>query len=235
MARPVGEDGALSPMGVNFSVPYSLGLALAAGRLTGAEFADERFRELSSAARSVAPRVELSLDWEASLDLLAALDAAVGLRQALRSVGSTWPVALARLGAQYREHGIGAGSLAGLGAAALRRLPGWLGAARHAAGGHTLAGRDLSRARMPFSARVEIELADGTRGTGAVRIPCGAPGRPREETRALVREKLVREGGAVLGRDRAESLATGVLEVGLDAPVTPLLARGVAPEPIERR
>jgi 2-methylcitrate dehydratase PrpD len=217
MARPVLADGRLSPMGVNFSLPYTLALALCAGRLTGAELADDRFAELAPRARDLAGRVRLCVDWPASLDLLEALDDAVGLCAALRGVGGGLGRAVRHLG----RHGLGARDLRGLGGALAPRLRRLLARFR---GPHTLSGRDLARAEMPFSARVRVRLVGGDSREAVARVPRGAPGRPRAETAALVREKLVREAAGVLGAGAARGLAEAVFGLRADAPAAALLA-----------
>jgi hypothetical protein len=84
---------------------------------------------------------------------------------------------------------------------------------------------------MPFSARVGVRLAGGDSRESVARVPRGAPGRPRAETAALVREKLVREAAVVLGAGAARGLADAVLGLSADAPAAALLAAAAGKPP----
>jgi 2-methylcitrate dehydratase PrpD len=71
-----------------------------------------------------------------------------------------------------------------------------------------LAGTRFDRYESRFPARVELELADGTRLAETVVVPRGAAGRPAAETREAVHAKLLAAGAREGAFEALESLET---------------------------
>lgn len=64
---------------------------------------------------------------------------------------------------------------------------------------------DLSGFKMSFGSRVQIRMRDGRCFEQEQEVPAGGAGRPPAEKRAAVEEKFLREVGANLGSERAQS------------------------------
>jgi hypothetical protein len=172
----------LTAVGVNFSTPLSVAVALLAGKLTPDELAPEWLEENRERVRALAARVTVRHDWELTLRT------ARGALEGGASLRDVPPLALPRLLGHLRE---AAGDGAGLDLRALardRRLRAQLGRlAREArrAGPAGIAGLDVQRLRMTFPARVRVRLRSGATlaADGAER---GSSGRPLEEQRDVV-------------------------------------------------
>jgi hypothetical protein len=186
----LGAGPDLSPVRVNFSARLSTAIALIAGRLTPAELDPVWLAEKENQIRALAARVTLRHSPELTAKtLLGTLDAGaspdIGLRDLLRI--------RRRLGdVNMDEANPGPALLRAI--AADRDLRRTLGSALRArlarrAGAGGIEGLDVAALRMTFPSRMRVRLRDGS-----VRVLEGAEpgscGRPVDEQRAVVEEKL---------------------------------------------
>jgi len=179
----------LSPVNVNFSIPFNVGIAIAAGAHDGRTLSQTFLDAHDGVIRELAAKTELRHDWEMSLAVVRAFDGALGGGGAL---GQIRPAQALSVLAGYRRQ-LGGRKRTGV------RLPALLGewdmlarmagaARRRRAGSGP---RDFTRFRMTFPARVELETHDGQHYQARQDIPFGAPGQPGRVEAAF--EKLARE------------------------------------------
>jgi hypothetical protein len=188
----LGAGPDLSPVRVNFSARLSTAIALLAGRLTPAELAPAWLAQHETAIRALAARVSLRHDPALTArTLLGTLEAGaspdLGLGDLLR---------IRRRLANMEEANPAAAILSALRAdRALRRalrqslrdrLRG-----RSANGG--IDDLDIARLRMTFPSRLRIRLEDGSEQVVDGSEP-GSCGRPLDEQRAVVEERLAVAG-----------------------------------------
>jgi hypothetical protein len=187
----LGRGPELSPVRVNFSAALTTAIALIARRLTPAELAPAWLDEHGEEIRRLAARVRLHHEPEmtaatllgtlgagASLDDVSARDL-LRIRRRLGDLNmdeaNPGPPLLRALGASRR----------------LRRtvLSGLRDRLGGSAGRGGLEGLDVAALRMTFPSRMRIGLRDGTLRTVEGAEP-GSCGRPLEEQREVVEEKL---------------------------------------------
>jgi 2-methylcitrate dehydratase PrpD len=191
----LGRGPDLSPVRVNFSASLTTAIALIAGRLTPAELAPGWLGEHAREIRDLASRVRLVHDPALTAKTLrGTLDAGaspddVSLRDLLRI--------RRRLGdVNMDEANPGPPLLRAIAAdSGLRRaLGGSLKARlRGSSGGGGIDDLDVEALRMTFPSRMRIRLRDGSSRTVEGSEP-GSCGRPLEEQRAVVAEKLALAG-----------------------------------------
>ncbi|MCC6898494.1 MAG: MmgE/PrpD family protein [Polyangiaceae bacterium] len=167
----------LSPVNVNFSIPFNVGIAVAAGAHDGAALSQEALDANDAAIRDVAQRTELRHDWGMSLAVVRAFDGALGGGGTL---GQIRPAQLVSVLAGYQKQ-LGGKKRTGVRPSALlgewSTLGRMLGAAGRRAGARS-GPRDFTRFRMVFPAQVRLETRDGKRHQARQDIPVGAPGQP---------------------------------------------------------
>jgi 2-methylcitrate dehydratase PrpD len=194
----LGRGPDLTPVRVNFSATLSTAIALLAGQLTPAELRPKWLEENAAAIRGLAARIRVrhdpaltartlmgTLEAGASLDDVSLRDF-LGIRRRLGDINmdeaNLAPALLRAAASDRRLRGALAGSLRG-------RLR-----ARRDGGG--VDDIDPGALRMTFPSRMRIQLRDG-----ATRLLEGAEpgscGRPLEEQRAVVEEKLSVAGALV--------------------------------------
>lgn len=222
MSRMYLDTSRLSPTNINFSLSVSIAIGLLAGRLTGAELTEEFLDGNRGELLSLASRVELSHAAPLTVEFLRALDEAVDLEGAFSQVDFR---ALRRARRRLGEHVSGVAAMGPRQALeAWRSLsPGDRGFLRGLLSLKGLAGRAepydlgtsrLDELRMPFGARVSLELTRGRRLEGEALVPRGAPGDPkrlevpeakflREVSPFTGEEAAARELSAIMGRPRA--------------------------------
>ncbi len=190
----LGRGPDLSPVRVNFSASLSAAIALVAGRLTPAEPEPAWLAEHEGEVRALAARVRLSHDPALTAATLrgtleAGASPGLGLGDLLRI--------RRRLGdADMRDANPAPAVLGALRVdPALRRLLG--GALRARLGGDRedpgIDGLDTAALRMTFPSRLRLRLRDGSSRVVEGTEP-GSCGRPLEEQRAVVAEKLAVAG-----------------------------------------
>jgi MmgE/PrpD N-terminal domain len=181
----LGAAGGLTPVGVGFSAARSIAVALLAGRLTHRELSPAWLSEHAEDVESLAARIHVRHDWEATL---ATLHGPVDAGASLRDVpASAWPRVLRRM----RELGM---AKAALSREDLRALVARRGLRRELLrllrsgrpGG--IAALDTSRMRMSFPSRLRIRLRSG-RSLDLEGADQGACGAPLAEQRAVVETK----------------------------------------------
>ncbi len=187
----LGAGPDLSPVRVNFSARLSVAIALIAGRLTPAEMDPAWLAENETTIRRLAARVRLRHDPALTAQTLlgtvnaGALPDDVGLRDLLRirrrlgdvnmNEANPGPALLRAVAADSRLR-------RALGSSLRARLSG-----RAGAGG--VDEIDVERLRMSFPSRMQIRLHEGTTRDVEGTEP-GSCGRPLDEQRAVVEEKL---------------------------------------------
>jgi 2-methylcitrate dehydratase PrpD len=213
----VQPEEPLSPINVNFSIPFNVAIALLAGRHTAAELTPEFLAEHEERIRALAARTTLRHDWRMTFEVIAAFDAVLGSSSVSAVLGPRDLVTLVR---GYRDQ-LG-GDRRSLDLPALfGHLPELLDRGRRALGRRggepDLGEVDFTAFRMAFPARVTVETTGGRVFSARQDVPFGAPGqRSRFET---VEEKYRIEGEA-LGKQRVEdgiALVTRLEEVDVAA------------------
>jgi hypothetical protein len=199
----LGQGPDLSPVRVNFSARLSTAIALLAGRLTPAELEPAWLQEHEGEIRDLAARVSLRHDPALTAQtLLGTLEAGaspddVGLRSLLRI--------RRRLGDVNMDEANPGPALLRAVAADPRLRREIVGSVRTRLGGATgsrgIDSLDVQSLRMTFPSRMRIRLRDGSISHLEGAEP-GSCGRPLDEQRAVVEEKLAVAG---LGAPRAIS------------------------------
>lgn len=186
----VHESEPLSPVNVNFSIPFNVGIAVVAGAHDGRTLSQQFLDEHASAIRAIARKTELRHDWGMSLAVVRAFDGALGGGGTLARLRPAQVVSLLagyhkQLGGEKRT-GVRPGALLGEWSTLSRML----GAARRR--GRSRSGpKDFTRFRMVFPAEVSLETGDGQRLSARQDVPVGAPGQPGRIDAAY--DKLARE------------------------------------------
>ncbi|MFC1890360.1 MmgE/PrpD family protein [Thermodesulfobacteriota bacterium] len=208
LSRDEGED-LLTPVSVNFSIARSLAVRIIAGRLSADELSQAWLDANRERILDLAARTTVAHDWDMTLDLLEDIDDTVDLGAILSSI----PIRdlLSSMRSAGRLHGIGAGSIGEAMRTIRRRGKGRVlmmikeriagGADKKAA---FFEGIDMGRLKFAFAAEVRLTCRDGREYGASSTAPPGAPGRPGDETRSLLREKFVREASRNIGRRRSE-------------------------------
>jgi len=211
-AEHVGECEPLSPVNINFSIPFNVAIGVLAGRHTPAELTQEYLDEHDPRIRELSSKVRLVHDWSMSLAVAEAFAGSLGRSSPLRSLS---PRELLRVASGYqsqmggrRKHALGASRL-------LSHIPAIAGRARALTegggnGGQGLGGADLSRFRMAFPARVTLETTSHERTSARQDVPFGAPG--QSHYLETVRDKFRQEASRRLGPEDIEQALTALAE-----------------------
>jgi 2-methylcitrate dehydratase PrpD len=209
----VAPNEPLSPINVNFSVPFNVGIAIAAGAHEGRTLAQSFLDRHDAEIRELASKTKLVHDWKMSFDVARAFEGVLGRSGVLQHLGPRDYLALM---SGYRRQ-LGGRKKTGLGFSALWKRRLGLGeltrAARQRPSSSSRVRRDLSsvdftRFKMTFPVRVTLETADRERFSARQDIPSGAPGAAGQ--RETVRAKLLRELPHRLPSDRVASFANGI-------------------------
>lgn len=208
LSRPV-LGGGLNPVGINFSIPYSLATALIAGRLTSEEFTEEFLKSQGRGITELACKVTVRHSWEMTAAMLEGFDELLNPMALLREIGLKGMLKAAR---RMSDNFIESQQLK-LG------YPNWsfLGRAGPALAGrlarnfrnrpwgtpYTLGDKELTDLSMRFPAEVEIQLADGSRLVERCDEARGTCGCDFTETRTLVEKKYIQEATMHMGAKRA--------------------------------
>lgn len=212
-AEHVGEGEPLSPVNINFSIPFNVAIGVLAGRHTPVELEQDYLDEHGARIRELASKVHLAHDWSMSLSVAEAFAGALGRSSPLRSLS---PRDLVRIATGYqsqmgggRKHALGASEL-------LSHLPALARRARALmkVGGSPERGldaADLSRFRMVFPARVTIETTSHERTRARQDVPFGAPG--QSHYLETVHDKFRQEAARWLGRQDAERALAALVEL----------------------
>lgn len=224
MSRAYMDTSRLSPTNINFSLSVSIAIGLLAGKLTGAELTEEFLDGNRPEILSLAGRVELSHSAPLTVAFLKAVDEAVDLKGAFSQID--WR-AIRRARRRLGEHVSGVAemgpgqaleawkSLSAEDRAFLRGLFSLKGLAGRAEP-YDLASSRLEELRMPFGARVRLELADGRRLEGERLVPMGAPGDPGRL--AVPEAKFMREVAPLEGEEAARRRLSEIMAAPGDAP-----------------
>jgi 2-methylcitrate dehydratase PrpD len=217
----------LSPVQVNFSIPFSLAVALQAGRLTPAELEESELARNREALQALAERISVSHDWGMTVSLLehmgehlpmAALLHELELKQLLtllseqgRSLGGILelkPKDTLRLLTLLWER---APALVKKASRAAVDGLGRLVSDRPDPAGFDLGAAELDKLPMAFGAEVTIRCRGDLKLRSRVEIPRGAAGRDPAETRGLVRKKFREQATPLITEARTER-ALGLIE-----------------------
>lgn len=219
-----------TPVAINFSVPWSLGVVLCAGELAPAQFGEEWRRtngaRLEQAASKVSVRIDAvsvrrSTEQFAKVLPLRALAKQVGLggfgRAAARLVRTDAGPAFSEAMTSGLLRTL-ASPRAGLGV--LRQLlphaPGYLAPARgdrqRSGGAKRWWDPDaLASFAMEFPARVVVRTTSGERREATVAVPRGAVGHPVDGPGIVAAEKLARFGPLLFGKEGTEALEEAIV------------------------
>jgi 2-methylcitrate dehydratase PrpD len=207
------EPGVWTPVNVQFSILRSVAAALALGELRGYHFAAAAFPQMLPAIERLGPRSRLVHDWKFTVHQLIGIDGGLNkgggkhsadmlqfyrttrtfrsMFGSARAIGPGDIVRILRLPKEERSYFVRrwGRSLT----SHLRRTP-----ARADEGYRPLG--DLRRMSWRMGSRVTVVLKDGRVLAEERILPSGMAGDPRR--RDVVREKLIAEGEAILGRER---------------------------------
>lgn len=212
----VRRDEPLSPVNVNFSIPFNVGIAVAAGTHDGRALSQELLDENATAIRAIAGRTRLRHDWGMSLAVVRAFDGALGSGGTLAELRPEQVIALI---SGYRRQ---LGGKKRTGTRPLALMAEWSTLSRMLGQGSRKRGRgrprDFTRFRMVFPAEVRLETVDGRTLHARQDIPIGAPGQPGRIEAAY--EKLERELHVPPERARELALRLRRLE---ESPVAELM------------
>jgi 2-methylcitrate dehydratase PrpD len=173
---------ALSPINVNFSIPFNVGIAIVAGAHDGRTLTPEFLAEHDARIRAIARKTELVHDWPLSFEVVRAFDGVLGKSGVLAGLGPAQYLAV--LDGYRRQMGGRKKTSLRLGALAknLGSVAAWTRRARSTrrrhAGPTGIGNVDFTRFRMAFPVVVSLETTDLERYRARQDVPIGAPGRP---------------------------------------------------------
>ncbi len=205
----------LSPININFSIPFNVALAVIAGVHDGRTLAQAFLDEHDADIRAVAGKVELSHDWGMTLEVVRAFEGVLGRSGALATLGAG---DLLEIAGGYRRQLGGKKRTPVRPSAAVKAIARALPRRSKRSGGGDV---DFTRFRMVFPARVTLETTDGKRFSARQDVPWGAPGQARRFETA--REKLRHE--LRLPEERVEQVVA--LIENLEHESLPALTRAV--------
>jgi 2-methylcitrate dehydratase PrpD len=207
-AEHVDASAALSPVNINFSIPFNVAIGVIAGRHSAAELSQAFLDRHEHEIRELAGRTELEHDWSMSFDVARAFAGALGRNSPARRLG---PRDVVRVLAGYasqmggtKAHSLDLPALARRSAAALARLVADFAKQGRQVGARAelgLAQADFTRFRMALPASVRIETLLGEHYKARQNVPFGAPGQERYFETVI--EKFLLETEARLGTERA--------------------------------
>ena len=210
--------GPLSPVNINFSIPFNVALVLRHGRLDPRVLQTESLAREESELRDIASRVVVHHDWGMTATLAAAVEGSLHLRHALRSLDLRGILRARRelLGGIGRTDAPNARRvLAQLGAVAgpaFRAARGAVAGRRGERAGRSapydLGRADLESFTFPFGARVVVRTRGGRVFEATVVRPRGTPG-DWEDSFRWTEEKLRREANFA----GADSQATPIVDI----------------------
>jgi 2-methylcitrate dehydratase PrpD len=216
-AEHVDDTAPLSPININFSIPFNVAIGIVAGRHTGAELTQAFLDAHDAEIRALAARVELEHDWEMTARVADAFDRVLGEASVLARLSPRELVSVVlgyqrELGGKKR-HSLGLGALVGRHGADVLRLAAAKTRARRGSAhdrdrSSDLSGVDFTRFEMAFPAEVTIETTDGRRRSARVDIPLGAPG--RGDYAEIVEQKYRIEAGMRQDAERVDRTIAAV-------------------------
>jgi 2-methylcitrate dehydratase PrpD len=196
----------LSPINVNFSIPFNVAIAIVAGAHDGGTLTPEFLTEHDAPIRSLARKTELRHEWPLTFEVVRAFDGVLGKSGVLAGLG---PVEIFAVLDGYRRQMGGRKNTSIRPAALVRRLgsvAAWTRRARSArrqrAGPTGIGNVDFTRFRMAFPVEVTLETTDLERYSARQDVPLGAPGQPARIE--VAEQKLRHELGTHLDRDGIE-------------------------------
>jgi 2-methylcitrate dehydratase PrpD len=195
----------LSPVRINFSLPYSLAIGFLAGRLTPQELGEEELLKKKDEIHFLAEKFEVVHDWNMTLKMFERMAEHLPLRTLLAEID------LKKI-FELRE---GAGVIQlkpqDIMKIAAFLLPRAVGMVKDAVTGIGKEKEpfDLGRARldqlpMPFSAEVTLRLRGNKTLSARVDVPKGAAGRDWAETTGLVRKKFRDQAAPLLDLEKTQ-------------------------------
>ncbi len=214
----VREGEPLSPVNINFSIPFNVALGVLAGRHTPAELEQGYLDEHRKPIRALSSKVRLVHDWSMTLDVAEAFVGALGRGSPLASLGTRDLVRVAagyqsQMGGQ-RKHPLHASQLLAHLPAVARRVRALASqSGRDDAG---LAVANLTRFRMAFPAKVTIETTSHERTWARQDVPFGAPG--QSHYLETVRDKFRQEAAAHLEPQQLERALSALVALESSEP-----------------
>lgn len=193
-------EGRLSPVNINFSIPFNVALVLRHGRLDPRVLETESLAREEAVLRALAARVRVHHDWTMTMSLATAVERSLHLRHALRALDprGLWRARRELVGEvarpTARDVRDAIRTLAGPTWSALRGRRGRPRTEPREHAEYDLGRADLEGFTFPFGARVEVRTKDGRTFAHEVDRPRGTPG-DWDATFRWTEEKLRREAG----------------------------------------
>ena len=213
------DPSRLSPTNINFSLSVSLAIAIIAGEFSGAQLTEEFLTERREDILELASRVTLRHDASMTVTFIKAFDEAVDVKKLLSQVG-IMDVLKARRGLS--------GHLSSVATMGPREaLRSWqslspsdksflkglfsLRSLLKPSSGYDLGNARFEGSKLPFGARVRLELKDGGVLETERSVPRGGPGDPGRLRVAI--EKLQREAATVMSEKAAAKAVKTILSI----------------------
>jgi 2-methylcitrate dehydratase PrpD len=195
----------LSPVRINFSLPYSLAVGFLAGRLTPLELGEEELQKKKDEIHFLAEKFEVIHDWSMTLEMFERMAEHLPLRSLLSDMDLKKILEL-RGGAgviQFKP-----ADIMKIATFLLPRAPGLVKDAVAGIGKEKepfdLGNARLDRLPMPFSAEVILRLRGKETLSARVDIPKGAAGRDWAETTGMVRKKFRDQATPLLDEEKVQ-------------------------------
>ncbi len=217
LSRKYRDSTSLLPININFSVAYSLALAILNERVTPRSLDEEYLEKNKEDIVYLASKVRLIHDWESTVEVVKAVDESLDLSKVLagysfsqlkkvrRELKTTSQLPDLKLSPLLRLIRVGP---------SLKKLFQHLETRRRLKNNSIppfdLGNVNLDEMRLPFGAKVHLYLQDGKQYSAYYHIPRGAPGGQTYLEEA--KEKWYREAEPVLGEKKAEEICRLVLE-----------------------
>ncbi len=233
----VAEESApadsLAPITINFSARRSVAIALLAGQLTPRELTDSWLTENGASVRTLADRTRVRATMQHTTSMLEGLGQAVPLGGLLQAIGVE---RLWKARHQIRAAYVGAVARGGGGSrvriptlSGIAELARFLRDTRATPEPFDMANTHFTQLEFRFSADVTIRLRGGRILRGEQIIPFGAAGRDRDDTEALMKQKLATEAAAYGAAACAEQIESVLAAPAADTPARALAHAATAP------
>lgn len=195
----------LSPVRINFSLPYSLAIGLLAGRLTPQELAEEELQKKKDEIHFLAEKFEVVHDWSMTLQMFERMAEHIPLHALLADIDIKKIIQMRGENAVLQ---LKPGDIMKIASFLLPRAPGLVKDAVTRIG-KAKEPFDLGRARldqvpMPFCAEVILQMRGKETLSARVDIPKGAAGRDWAETTGLVRKKFRDQATPLLDEEKVQ-------------------------------
>lgn len=215
-AEHIHEQEPLSPVNINFSIPFNIGIGIVAGQHTGAQMDQAFLDNNQQTIRSLAGKTRLIHSWDMTGEVIKAFDGnnnkSIVEQISFRDLGKVIQGYMGELGGA-KKNSIQLKALL-KNTKSIREIIKFRKAAKQKAherkNSGKVAGRDFSAFKMAFPARVTLHTQKGETFSAYQKIPYGAPG--QEPYLSAVEEKWHTEAGVRLNKTKINAAQKAVLD-----------------------